>query len=171
MVGTAAAEHIVLSDGDFPDASWTVEGSNGVEFEVGRVPTDGNPDAYRRARITMGAGGQMDLVNVSPEFLFDPDTQGAITGLSIAFDARRPPATGNELYVSVGIVQNGNYSELFGILGSASWEHWEFECIGLDDLDLEPGPVQFAFAFSGYTPFMPLSPAWEIGIDNFVVQI
>ena len=174
FLGVAApvqAANVVLSDGEFPDVDWTVLDDEGAQIQVGRSVGDGNPGAYRRLLITYGAGGQTDIVNQSPTFLYDQGSLGAITGLSISYDVIRRDADPGEFYVSVGTVENGSFHQAFTGRAGVGWQHYSFECIHVDDLRLGSGPVQFAFAFSGYTPFTPLSPGWEIGIDNFRVQI
>jgi hypothetical protein len=91
-----AQADVSFSDGTFSDSDWTVPQSHDL-LAVGQVGSGGNPGSYRQTRISFNE--QFDFAaNLNLHFVYNPSTQGAVTGLTLADDLITTNAMGGSYY-------------------------------------------------------------------------
>jgi hypothetical protein len=95
--GAAPAQaDVIFSDGTFNDSDWTLAQSHDL-LAAGQVGSGGNPGSYRQIRISFNE--QVDFAaNLNSHFVYNPSTQGAVTGLTFADDLITTNALGGSYY-------------------------------------------------------------------------
>jgi hypothetical protein len=97
-VGRAQASFI-FSDGTFNDADWTVPQAHGL-LAAGQVASGGNPGSYRQTVIQFGEDIDYAAA-LNKNFVYNPSTQGAITGLIWESDSITTNARGGTEYLLI----------------------------------------------------------------------
>src|SRR5258707_10188908 len=96
---------VILFDGTFNNADWTVAQSNDL-VSAAQVASGGNPGSYRQTRISFNE--QFDYAaSVNSNFIYTPATQGMITCLLFEEDLITTNAFGGTYYA---FIQQGGVS-------------------------------------------------------------
>jgi len=82
--GEAMGATIVFSDGTFNDSDWNVPAQLGLVFAGQRI-TGGNPGSYREVALAVGQNAPF-AANLDRTFVYNPSTQGAVTGITYNID-------------------------------------------------------------------------------------
>jgi hypothetical protein len=101
ILGSAerAPADVIFFDGTFNNADWTVPQSHGL-LAAGQVAIGGNPGSYRQTVVRFGQ--DIDYAaELNTTFLYNPSTQGAITGLTWESDSLTTNAFGGTEYLLI----------------------------------------------------------------------
>jgi len=134
---------VVLSDQDYADSDWTIVNQFGL-VSAGQQPTGGNPGSYRQ--VALGVGQDVPFVGqLSSRFVYDPSTQGAITGITYRIDLETTNAEGAAYFALIS--QSGNYYLETQHTGNATPNTWLTENIVLDLSDFVRFTISPAHTF------------------------
>jgi hypothetical protein len=175
----AAKAQVVFFDGTFNDTNWTVAQSQGDLISAGQVASGGNPGSYRKTQLFVGEV-VTNAASVNSTFLYNPATQGAITGLAFSADLITTNAEGG-LYDP--FIQQAGVSyfdpHFPGIATSNVWLN-RAQILNLGDFirfDGAPGSPNFTSTGSaiefGYVDFVGGAGFFEsdTGIDNYAFTL
>lgn len=186
-----------FSDGTFADADWdSVEIGDTAcgSFTAAQVTSGGNPDAFRRVTHSFCLGS-LDVGHLRVAAVYDPPTQGAVSTVSFAFDARHLNASPEVAVAYAGLLfQNGSYyiGPVDPVFGDG-WTHFERSSLTAGDFSrVGPGPgpatpdfssagapIRFGYFTANSSQGGPCDPAdpcsvpqfRESGIDNWSVVV
>jgi len=87
-VAQTATEPLIVLDTNLLDSDWVVTGAsnNGATEAHERLPTAGNPDAYRHMEHTNPPMANLSITHELVAQTYDPATRGAIGGIDYAVD-------------------------------------------------------------------------------------
>jgi len=135
-LGTAAnaavVNQVIFSDHTYADADWTVvlqPSSSDASASAFQVATGGNPGSFREAILNTGESPSF-IGQLNKTYVYDPSSNGAITGITYNMDLIGDGAT----YFAL-ISQNGNlYAERMHT-ASADSDTWQNKNLVLDLAD------------------------------------
>jgi hypothetical protein len=134
---------VVFSDQDYADSDWTIVNQFGL-VSAGQQPTGGNPGSYRQ--VVLAVGQDVPFVGqLSRRFVYDPSTQGAITGITYRIDLETTDAEGAGYFALIS--QGGNYYLETQHTGNATPNTWLTENIVLDLSDFVRFTISPAHTF------------------------
>lgn len=134
----------------------------------------GNPNGYQNT-VFAGAGGQWEILLIDPQCTYTPSTQGAITNITMRFDAQSSNTIGATQYWPA-IVQGGNiYRAIVAYNGTTTWT--PFSTSGTGNFCLNAGcgsGPNFSTGTTmtfGYLIFTNTNGSVALGVDNYSVSI
>lgn len=96
--GAGLAATITFSDGEFPDANWTIPDSLFLDpAQTGQRLVGGNPGAYRQTGLVFAERPDYSA-NLNVTFVYTPATEGAVTGITYDISLKTINAFGSTYF-------------------------------------------------------------------------
>jgi YVTN family beta-propeller protein len=171
---TSLNDPVVISDGEFRTADWSVSGM--AEWDVQQQLSGGNPGAWRRTtHFVLSSDSKTVHRFVRPGSTYTPATQGAIGAIDLSYD--RSILAGSIAYDGVVLEQDGVVYETFEHASDGSgWTTFSRINLGADSFSDQLGRhPDFSAAGStlrfGYFLHTSSVATVVFGIDNFTVSV